>query len=47
MSVQIWQWILIIVSSLILFLLSPWAKSSDQFFKATHRKKAPSGLWLT
>lgn len=42
-----WQWLLIIVSSLILFFLSPLAKNADQFFKATHNKKAPSALWLT
>ncbi len=47
MNVQLWQWMLIIVSSLILFLLSPYAKNTDQFFKATHNKKAPSALWLT
>lgn len=42
-----WQWLLIIVSSLILFFLSPLAKNADQFFKATHKKKAPSVVWLT
>ncbi|MDT0556283.1 sodium:solute symporter family transporter [Patiriisocius hiemis] len=47
MDVTIWQWGLIIVSSLILFFLSPLAKSKDQFFKATHRKKAPNVLMLT
>lgn len=47
MQVEIWQWGLVIVSSLILFLLSPLAKSKDQFFKATHRKKAPNVLMLT
>lgn len=47
MTTEIWQWGLIIVSSLILFFLSPLAKSTDQFFKATHRRKAPSALWLT
>lgn len=47
MHVEIWQWGLVIVSSLILFLLSPLAKSKDQFFKATHRKKAPNVLMLT
>jgi len=47
MNVTIWQWGLILVSSLILFFLSPLAKSTDQFFKATHRKKAPSAFWLT
>lgn len=32
---------------MILFFLSPFAKSTDAFFKATHRKKAPSGFMLT
>lgn len=47
MNVEIWQWALIIVSSLILFFLSPLAKTTDEFFKATHRKKAPSAFMLT
>ncbi|MGJ8664851.1 MAG: sodium:solute symporter family transporter [Patiriisocius sp.] len=47
MNVEFWQWGLIIVSSLILFFLSPLAKHKDEFFKATHNKKAPSALWLT
>ncbi len=47
MQVEIWQSGLVIVSGLILFLLSPLAKSKDQFFKATHRKKAPNVLMLT
>lgn len=42
-----WQWTLIIVSSLILFLLSPLAKTRDQFFKAVSNRKAPSTLVLT
>ncbi len=47
MNVEFWQWGLIIVSSLILFFLSPLARHKDEFFKATHNKKAPSALWLT
>ncbi|WP_203295499.1 sodium:solute symporter family transporter [Luteirhabdus pelagi] len=47
MSITLWQWLLIGASSLILFFLSPLAKTPGQFFKATHRKKAPSALWLT
>ncbi|GER58215.1 sodium:solute symporter [Patiriisocius marinus] len=27
--------------------MSPLAKNADQFFKANHKKKAPSALWLT
>ncbi|MGB3608266.1 sodium:solute symporter family transporter, partial [Psychroserpens sp.] len=41
------QWALIIVSSLILFFLSPLAKTRDQFFKAVSNRKAPSTLVLT
>ncbi|WGK65387.1 sodium:solute symporter [Croceiramulus getboli] len=47
MNVMLWQWGLIVVSSLILFVLSPLAKTADAFFKATHRDKAPSALMLT
>lgn len=42
-----WQWTLIIVSSLILFFLSPLAKTRDQFFKAVSNRKAPNTLVLT
>ena len=47
MDVINWQWILIISSSLILFFLSPLAKTTDEFFKAVHKKKAPNTLVLT
>ncbi len=47
MNVEIWQWGLIIVSSMILFFLSPLAKTTDQFFKATHLKKVPNTFMLT
>ncbi len=42
-----WQWILIIVSSIILFVLSPLAKNTDQFFKAVTKSRAPNSLVLT
>ena len=42
-----WQWTLIIVSSLILFFLSPLAKTTDEFFKAVHKRKAPNTVVLT
>ena len=42
-----WQWVLIIASSLILFLISPFAKTKDQFFKATKRLKKPGTIVLT
>ncbi|EAQ39109.1 hypothetical protein MED134_00780 [Dokdonia sp. MED134] len=47
MNVEIWQWGLIIASSILLFVLSPLAKSPDEFFKATHRKKSPNVWMLT
>ncbi len=47
MEVINWQWALIIVSSLILFFLSPLAKTKNQFYKAVHMKKAPNTLVLT
>lgn len=47
MDVKIWQWGLISVSGLILFFLSPLAKTTDEFFKATHRKKVPNTFMLT
>lgn len=47
MDIAIWQWILIITSSVTLFFLSPLAKTTDDFFKATHRRKAPNAFMLT
>ncbi|MEH6657678.1 sodium:solute symporter family transporter [Leeuwenhoekiella marinoflava] len=47
MNIAIWQWGIIIVSSLILFVISPLAKTKSDFFKATHRKKAPNVFMLT
>ena len=41
------QWLLIITSSLILFFISPFAKTTDQFFKATKRLKKPGTVVLT
>ncbi|MDC6387778.1 sodium:solute symporter [Maribacter sp. PR1] len=41
-----WQWALIVVSSLILFFLSPFAKNTNQFFNAVQKRKAPNTLVL-
>lgn len=46
-SVEWYQWGLIIISSLILFIISPYAKSNNQFFKATKKLKAPNTFVLT
>ncbi|WP_188462469.1 sodium:solute symporter family transporter [Bizionia arctica] len=47
MSVLNYQWALIILSSFILFFLSPLAKTTDQFFKAVRKHKAPNTFILT
>ncbi len=41
------QWLLIIVSSLVFFILAPYAKNVDTFFKAQHRGKQPTSFMLT
>jgi Na+/proline symporter len=45
-NVKLWQWILIITSSLVLFLLSPLAKNTNQFFKAKQNKRTPNTFLL-
>ena len=45
-EVQLWQWGLIIASSLVLFLLSPLAKDTSQFFKAVQKKRTPNTFML-
>ncbi len=45
-EVKIWQWGLIIASSLVLFLFSPYAKDTNQFYKAVQKKKAPNTFML-
>jgi len=47
MGILYWQWAVMIVSSLILFFLSPLAKTTDQFFKAINNRKAPNTMVLT
>ncbi|SDS20661.1 sodium:solute symporter family transporter [Winogradskyella sediminis] len=47
MDIIDWQWLLIVTSSVLLFVLSPLAKTTDQFFKAVHKRKAPNTLVLT
>ncbi len=46
-NIEMAQWLLIISSSLILFFLSPLAKTTDEFFKAVTKKKTPNTLVLT
>ena len=42
-----WQWWLLIFSSIALFIISPRARSKNQFFSATLGRKAPGFLTLT
>ncbi|MEN8816923.1 MAG: sodium:solute symporter [Nonlabens sp.] len=41
------QWLLIIASSVIFFILAPYAKDVATFFKAEHRGKQPNMVMLT
>lgn len=45
-EVKVWQWSLIIASSLVLFALSPLAKNTNQFFKAVQKRKTPNTFVL-
>ena len=45
-DVLFWQWGLILVSSLILFLLSPFAKNTNQFFNAVQKRSSPNTFVL-
>ncbi len=45
-DIQIWQWCLVIGSSLTFLLLAPLAKNTDQFFKAVQKKKTPNTFML-
>jgi Na+/proline symporter len=47
MTIVYWQWFLILFSSIILFLISPFAKTKEQFFKAVHKQKSPNAFLLT
>lgn len=41
------QWLLIIASSVVFFILAPYAKDVETFFKAQHRGKQPTMFMLT
>ncbi|CAA0173912.1 Sodium/solute symporter. Putative amino acid permease [Tenacibaculum maritimum] len=42
-----WQWLLVIITSLVFFFLSPLATSTKQFYNAITKNKAPSTIVLT
>ena len=41
------QWLLIIASSIILILISPWAKTRNNFFKGSKKEQSPNTWILT
>ena len=45
-NMAVWQWILVIGSSLILLLISPVAKTASDFFKAVGKNNKAASLWL-
>lgn len=45
MTTETLQWIILILSSLALFAVSPWARTSDEFFRGSKTEKPP-GFWL-
>lgn len=45
-DIKIWQWGLVIASSLVLFFISPMAKNTSQFFKAVQKRKTPNTVML-
>lgn len=45
-NVTLWQWILVIASSLVLIVISPWARTKSDFFQATRKDSQKPGLWL-
>lgn len=47
MDAQTWQWILVIGSSILLFLIAPFARSANTFFKATTHNREPRWWLLT
>ena len=46
-DIQIWQWALLIAISVLLFIVSPWARTSTDFFKGTKNKQQPDVSLLT
>ncbi|MEM6642857.1 MAG: sodium:solute symporter [Bacteroidota bacterium] len=45
-NIEVWQWLLIIASGLLMLLLSPKAQNAAQFFRASTKKGGEPRLWL-
>ncbi|HEV7350377.1 sodium:solute symporter family transporter [Telluribacter sp.] len=47
MTITVIQWVLVVASSLGLYLLSPLARTASEFFKGDRRERSPNTLFLT
>jgi solute:Na+ symporter, SSS family len=47
MTDQAWQWVILIGTNILLFVLSPWSNKVTDFFKGSKNNKAPNTLLLT
>jgi Na+/proline symporter len=45
-EIQFWQWVIVIGSSLLMFVISPFAKSNDTFFRAKSAQNKAPGIFL-
>ncbi len=46
MTVELWQWVLVIGSSLLLFLVAPFARTAGEFFGGKRANRAPATVAL-
>ena len=46
LDVNVWQWGIVISSSLLMFLISPFAKTNDTFFRAKSEQNQAPGVFL-
>lgn len=45
-DISFWQWVIVIGSSLLMFLISPFAKTNDAFFRAKSAQNHAPGVFL-
>lgn len=45
-DIETWQWIFVVASSVLMFVISPFSQTSSDFFKATDRQDKTPGLWV-
>lgn len=46
-NIQLYQWILVVISSLVLIFISPLAKSANDFYKGSRKEQKPNFYLLT